>query len=369
MSWRRYVGLGVLLAVVIVVVAITQLNLGQRIVPPPQITVVGTIGSEKANLLDDPKVKQILHDSYGITVDYRTAGSITLVEEDVSRDDFLWPSSQFARDLYEQNHGSSAKSETLFNSPLVLYAWKPVAQALADQGIASQESGVWYVNLPRLTQAVEAEKAWSDLGVGALNRKVLVYTTDPTKSNSGLLFAGLLATSMNGGEPPTDAALGPLLPRVQSFFTRQGFLQTSSGYLFDQFLVSGMGAYPIIVGYENQLIEYGVSNPNARDLLNQQITLLYPRPSMWATHTFIALNPKGERLLAALKDPAIQKLAWEGHGFRSGLLGAQNDPRAVQVTGVATTPAEAVPMPSAAVMQRIIATLSGPALPTPNSSP
>ena len=119
-----------------------------------------------------------------------------------------------------------------------------------------------------------------------------------------------------------------------------------------------MGAYPIVVGYENQLVEYSIQNPNARDLLNQQIVMLYPRPSVWATHTYIALNPKGERLLAALKDPEIQKIAWESHGFRSGLLGVQNDPRAVQVTGIATTPVEAVPMPSAPVMQQIIAALS-----------
>jgi hypothetical protein len=170
---------------------------------------------------------------------------------------------------------------------------------------------------------------------------------------------------MNGGEVPTEATIAPLLPRVQSFFARQGFMQESSGYLFNQFLVSGMGAYPIVVGYENQLVEYGLANPNARDLLNQQITILYPRPSVWATHTFVALNPKGERLLAALKDPALQKLAWEGHGFRSGLLGVQNDPRAVQVTGVATTPVESAPMPSAAAMEQIIATLGSVAGPTP----
>ena len=45
-----------------------------------------------------------------------------------------------------------------------MYAWKPVAQALGQQGIATQENGVWYVDLPRLTQAVEANRSWNELG-------------------------------------------------------------------------------------------------------------------------------------------------------------------------------------------------------------
>jgi len=77
----------------------------------------------------------------------------------------------------------------------------------------------------------------------------------------------------------------------------------------------------VTVDYENQLIEYSVEHPELREVLLKQINILYPRPTTWATHTMMALNPNGVRLLDALKDPAIQKLAWERHGFRTGLIG------------------------------------------------
>jgi hypothetical protein len=357
MKLRAYAGIILLIAVVLATIAIVQFGVGRLASRPTPITVFGTIGSEKANFLDDDKVKTILRDKYGLTVNYRAAGSISLVTEDLSNDDFLWPSSQFARELFEQTHGTQAKSEIVFSSPIVMYAWKPVTDGLREQGIVTLENGAYFLDLPKLLRVVEDGKSWKDVGVAALSRRVAVYTTDPTKSNSGLLFAGLLATTYNNGELPTETTVDQVLPRVQAYYARLGFLQASSGYLFEQFLVSGIGAYPIIVGYENQLVEYSLANPSARDVLNSQVTILYPRPNVWAAHTLISLNPKGDRLLEALKDPDLQKLAWESHGFRTGVLGIQNDPKVLQVAGVSSTIVESSPMPSAAVMERIISAL------------
>jgi hypothetical protein len=369
MTRQRFVGLGLLVLVVAVTLAVTVLGVGRGAFPPSRVTVNGTIGSEKANFLDDEKVKALLLDRYGVTVNYRKAGSIVLVQEDVANSDFLWPSSQFARELFEQSRGTTVKSEIIFNSPIVMYAWKPIAEALRQQGVVTREGNADVIDLPRFVQLIDDERTWKDLGVPSLSRKVLVYTTDPTKSNSGLLFAGLLATTMNHGDLPTDSSIGTFLPHLQAFYARLGFMQDSSGYLFDQFLASGMGAYPIIVGYENQLIEYSIANPSSRDVLNNQITILYPRPSVWAAHTLISLNPNGDRLLTALKDPDIQKLAWENHGFRSGLLGVQNDPSASTVAGISSAVVEASPMPSAVVMNRIIEALRAGSAPPVTPSP
>lgn len=360
MTPAKSAGIILLIGVVIATVAIVQFGVGRAPARPAPITVTGTIGSEKANFLDDVKVKAILRDKYGLTVNYRSAGSITLVQENLTNDDFLWPSSQFARELFEQTHGKQSKSEIVFSSPIVMYAWTPVTNALREQGIVTQENGAYFLDLPKFVQVIDAGKTWKELGVSSLSRKVVVYTTDPTKSNSGLLFAGLLASTFNNGELPTESTIGNVIPRLQAFYARLGFLQQSSGYLFEQFLVSGIGAYPIIVGYENQLVEYSLMNPASRDVLNSQVTILYPRPDVWAAHTVISLNPNGDRLLEALKDPDLQKLAWESHGFRSGLLGAQNDPKVLQVVGVSGTVVESSPMPNAAVTEQIIAAL-GPA--------
>ncbi len=56
-----------------------------------------------------------------------------------------------------------------------------------------------------------------------------VFSTDPAKSNSGNIWAALLATVFNGGETPTEAALSFVLPRVEAYFAAMGFMETSSG--------------------------------------------------------------------------------------------------------------------------------------------
>ena len=58
---------------------------------------------------------------------------------------------------------------------------------------------------------------------------------------------------------------------------------------------------------------------------------------------------------------SIQRLAWERHGFRSGLIGAQNDPAVLQVVGVPRTSVQtAQPIPRAGVMDTIVRGLGGP---------
>jgi hypothetical protein len=143
------------------------------------------------------------------------------------------------------------------------------------------------------------------------------------------------------------------MPSLKRFFQRLGYMQQGSGDIFDQFLQMGEGAYPLMVGYENQLIEFGVQNETQREAANQQIRVLYPQPTVWSAHPLIALNENGERLLNALNDPQIQQLAWERHGFRSGTMIARK-----RFPGVPEKVQSVVPLPSAPVMTRIIASLS-----------
>ena len=56
-------------------------------------------------------------------------------------------------------------------------------------------------------------------------------------------------------------------------------------------------------------------------------------------------------------DAELQKLAWERHGFRSGLLGTQNDPKVLKVAGLPATIDAVMPMPHATGMERILAAL------------
>jgi hypothetical protein len=71
----------------------------------------------------------------------------------------------------------------------------------------------------------------------------------------------------------------------------------------------------------------------------------------------MALDAAGEYLLKALQDPDIQRLAWERHGFRSGLLGTQNDPKVLQVVGLPETIDAVIRMPHTAIMEQILQVL------------
>jgi hypothetical protein len=367
MSWaRRFLGLGLLALVVVTILTLRQLGVGGFAPRPEQIMVRGTIGSEKAGLLEDEAVKKVLRERHGITVDYRRTGSLSLVTAAPSGQDFLWPGSQYARDLYERLHGPPARAEVLFNSPIVLYGWTPATEALVRRGVVTREGDIYVVDVPGLMELIRSGTSWHDLGLDRVGGKVLVHTTDPVKSNSGLLFAGLLANQAAGGVAD-DESLARSVPEIRAFHARLGYMEESSGFLFDRFLVMGVGTYPLIVGYENQLVEYAVDHEQQRELLRREITILYPRPTVWASHSLIALTPAGGRLLDALRDPELQGLAWSRHGFRSGLMGVQNDPSILQLVGVSQTTVEAQPLPRGSVMDGLIQSLqSTPALPSPS---
>ncbi len=130
--------------------------------------------------------------------------------------------------------------------------------------------------------------------------------------------------------------------------------------LWDKFISQGMGAYPLIVGYENQLIEYSIDNPQVLDLLRQKVRILYPHPTVWSSHPLMALDENGRRLIEALQDPELQQLAWERHGFRSGLMGSQNDPQVHQVIGLPKSIDAVVPLPPTTVMVKLLSTLGQP---------
>lgn len=327
--------------------------------PTNIVTIKGYVGGEKLGFLADPEIQAILRDKYGVAVDGTQLGSIEMVEGPTQGLDFLWPSSQVALELYKNRGGKSVGTDNIFASPIVFYSWDIVTDALIKTGIVQKQGTSYYiVDAPKMVRMINSGTRWKDIGLPQLYGRVSVRSTDPTKSNSGMMFAGLLATITNGGEVVDEATLPKSLPAVKAFFSRLGYLEPSSGDLFSQFLTMGEGANPVIVGYENQLTEFSLENPQYQDLLRKRIRILYPRPTVWSNHPLIALSDNGRKLLTALKDPDIQRLAWERHGFRSGLVGIQNDPKVLQAVGIPAAIQNVVPMPTPQVMTKIISALS-----------
>ena len=80
------------------------------------------------------------------------------------------------------------------------------------------------------------------LAVGVYFRLWLLPTA-PWRSNSGNLFAGLIANILCGGVADQSNIEG-VLPRLRAIFERLGYMESSSADLFDQFLKMGMGPNP-----------------------------------------------------------------------------------------------------------------------------
>src|SRR5205085_1523725 len=114
-------------------------------------TAKGYVGGEKIGLLNDDAVKKILRDKYGVGLDYTRLGSIEMVRGSSTGQDFLWPSSQIALDLYKERGGKYSKAEILFNSPMVLYSRRVVTDALIRAGIVRKSQDAYYIDdFPKL---------------------------------------------------------------------------------------------------------------------------------------------------------------------------------------------------------------------------
>jgi hypothetical protein len=327
MNKNVIIGVGII-AVVLIGAFIFQMNSGDEdavFFSAGAEKVEGFIGSEKSTFLSNPEVQKFFNDR-GYDVSFSKAGSIEMVGRGFGEESqFLWPSSQVALEIYQSNFGRG-KSEIIFNSPIVIYTWDEVLSSLADQAYVEEQDGVWYLTkFEDFLQGIIQGKSWQDLGVKRLFGPAKIIFTDPTKSNSGNMFLGLMSNILLG-ELATDERISGVIPTIKSMIDNLGYLEHSTGYLFEQYLQKGMGSYPMIVGYESQIVEFALNFPEAWENLKDKLRILYPVPTVWSSHPFIAKDEASEEILNLLKDPEIQQLAWTSHGFRSGLISIQNDP-------------------------------------------
>lgn len=324
---------------------------------PDEIKLSGYVGGEKINFLEDPEVEKILEKDFGIKIDIHKAGSLDMVRaRDLDQRNFIWPSSQTALELYEDTVGPTYKDDITFNTPIVLYSRKQIADGLVDAGLAKRDNDVYYVDMPALVAAMQEDKTWADIGLPNLYGEISIHTTDPGKSNSGNMFSGLVANMLNGNRVVTPATVDAILPDLEKIFAKIGYMETSSSDLFSLFLTTGMGNKPIVAGYENQLLEFSALHPEEWDNVKSDIVIMYPTPTVWSSHIFIALDADGERLMTALRDERLQKIAWERHGFRTGVYGSSSQQNNFDVPGVAEQITQIIQMPNYRSMSEIVKT-------------
>ena len=320
------------------------------------VVVRGYVGGEKIGLLQNPVLRKMLLERFQLELQADRRGSVEMVTtEPLEGIDFLWPGSQSQSDLFRRSNRARKAEEVLFVSPIVIYSWDLVQTALTRGGIVSERDGTHYItDLPRLLEAVTQRRRWRDLGVAELFGSVKVAFTDPAKSNSGGQYLALAGTVLSGDETLGPAQLTRVIPQLRSMVESLGYVQSSSGELFSQYLKQGVGAFPLVAGYENQLIEFAAANPDFAASIRQKLRLLYPQPTIWSNHPMIALTDQGRRLIEAMKTPEIQALAWREHGLRTERAAIEAGTTA-GFAGIPATLTAVIPSPSLEVMERLLA--------------
>lgn len=362
-SILSYVRIGIVIVVVfmgVVAVFPSLTNLINESTPLETMRLECIIASEKSGFMNNPEVQNILAQDYGIVVSFRRMGSIEQVLIDPTGLDCLWPANTSALEIFQQRNpalfsSGQAKHEIIFNSPIVLYSWHTIVDALVSQGLVYEEDEHYTIDSDRLVATMIQERpTWGALGVDTLYGNFNIITTDPTRSNSGNMFYALAANMMLGGEVATADTIDSVLPAIKTYYDAQGRLEASSGFLFEQYIITGMGANPIIANYESLILEFLVNNPDQRASIEEQIRVIYPKPTVWSAHPMIALTGNGRVLLEAMKDERLQRLAWEQHGFRSGLAGIVNDPAMFNLDGLASDITSVIPLPRSEAMLEML---------------
>jgi hypothetical protein len=221
-----YAGIAGIVVVLVVAVAVIMMSKrpggGDPAPADGTVRIICLGGSEKEDLINDPDVKRILHDKYGIEVDFNASGSYKQVQipaEELKADkiDCLWPSSASAQAIFEGSGTSKAfgtdyEAASVLQSPEVLYANKEAADGLQRAGIVQVRDNAYFiVDLRKLLdEYLLPSKSWADLGVTLPSGPVLINSSNPATSNSGMTLAQLeLATVASGKSLPTGDG-GPI---------------------------------------------------------------------------------------------------------------------------------------------------------------
>lgn len=329
------------------------------------LALTGFIGGEKESFVNNPKVVARLALAFDMSLLARRAGSVEQVRDPAllsQKPAFLWPASSILVDVAKASGVKIKQDQVILNTPIVLYSWTPIAEAFAKMGLARKiGNGSYSIDAKRLIEAVLTGQDWKALGVTSLYGKVRLLSTDPSKSNSGFMFAGLVANLL-AGDVVDQAALATVQPQVEKLFHAMGYKPHSSGKMFDDYIAGGVGGAPMIVGYENQLVEWILADEKRwTDVTANnpvQPVTLYLEPTVLSAHPLMALTDEATKLIPALLDPEIQAIAWHEHGFRGPLGRAGARTMAALQGRMPGSITGTVPMPDATTMLALIDALA-----------
>ena len=361
MDKRKWIGIGVFIVLILVIIGIKVFsglnNLGNL------TTIYVATGGGKEDFLSDEKVQEILRKKYKLNVVFDTwsngktitkpliresvklgnesiinrinnGENITINTSGVTKYDALFTSDQRFYDYYKLSPNKEKDEADRYtvlaggltlNTPIVVYSWKEVVNALINESIVTETDGVYYItDMNKLIDYILSNKKWSDIGLTDLYGNINIASTDPVSSSPGATYYGLLLSILSNGQI-SDDTIDENLIKLKQFYQQSGYMNNTPADLFERYLKTGMGGEPMIVDYEKSIIDFANSNPTGFNQVKDNIVVLYPKPTIWNSHCLTIFTENGKKLYEAFEDEEIGQIAWEKYGFRTGISGGTYD--------------------------------------------
>ena len=343
-----FIGIGILIILILIIIGIKYLKQNEETSVENLTKVFIATGGGKENFISDEDVVNIMQKKYGLNVIYDnwSNGKLIknpLIREDGTEYDVMFASDQRFYDYYklapDASKGEAARKTVLkggltLNTPIVIYSWDTVVDALIKENIVTEKAGVYYItDMNKLISYILEGKKWSDIGVDMLYGSINIDSTDPVTSSPGATYYGLLLSIMCGGNVTEEAAEANL-PKLKEFYIKSGYMNNTPADLFELYLKTGVGGKPMIVDYEKSVIDFANSNPDGWNQVKDKIRILYPTPTIWNSHCIATFTEEGNKYYEAYEDKEIQQIAWSKYGFRTGVTGGNYDVSQVNVNGI-----------------------------------
>lgn len=341
------IGLAILIALIFIIILIKTFS-GKDNNYKDLTQVYIATGGGKENFIADEEVNKIMREKYGLNVTYDSwsNGKIVkspLVRADGSKYNAMFCSDQRFYDYFkitaDSAKGEAARDRVLnggltLNTPIVIYSWDTVVDALIKENIVTEKDNVYYItDMNKLITYILEGKKWSDIGVDMLYGSINIDSTDPVTSSPGATYYGLLLSIMCGGTV-TEENLQENLANLKEFYIKSGYMNNTPADLFELYLKTGVGGKPMIVDYEKSVIDFANSNPDGWNQVKDKIRILYPTPTIWNSHCIATFDETGNRFYEAFEDKEIGQIAWSKYGFRTGVTGGNYDVSKVNVNGI-----------------------------------
>ncbi len=367
MNKKQIIGVVIFVAIILGVVAykiITDNNNGFDFTNSNLTTIYVATGGGKEDFLADERVNEILRKKYKINVVYDTWSNgktvlwplirekvgegnkdiierinngedITIHTDGVTKYDVLFTSDQRFYDYYKLYPDKEAKEADRYtvlnggltlNTPIVIYSWGKVVDALINENIVTKdENGVYFItNMEKLMNYILSGKKWSDIGLKELYGNINIASTDPVTSSPGATYYGLLLSILSNGSI-NESTLNTNLAKLKKFYNKSGYMNNTPADLFERYLKTGMGGEPMIVDYEKSMIDFANANPKGFAEVKEDIRVLYPSPTIWNSHCLAIFTENGKLLYDAMNDEEISQIAFNKYGFRTGITGGVYD--------------------------------------------